>query len=80
MYEKLTADNIMFDIGSENTVVYRDEEGKCFDVESWQESFVQNCGNVIKDSGIMDVSNGDFRLSDSSVAKEFGFEDIKKAR
>lgn len=73
-------DNIMFDISSENTVVYRDEEGKCFDVESWQESFVQNCGNVIRDPGIMDVSNGDFRLSDSSVAKEFGFEDIKKAR
>ncbi|MBE6646859.1 MAG: right-handed parallel beta-helix repeat-containing protein [Ruminococcaceae bacterium] len=71
-------DNIMFDIGSENTVVYRDEEGKCFDVESWQESFPQNCGNVIKDPGIMDVSNGDFRLSDSSVVKEFGFENTNK--
>lgn len=69
-------ENIMFDIGSENTVVYRDEEGKRFAVESWQEAFPQNYGNVVSDPEILNIDAKDFRIAESSCAKDLGFENI----
>ena len=69
-------ENIMFDIKAEKTVVYRDDKENCYGLKPWQEAFPQNYGNVVSDPEILNFDAKDFRIAESSCAKELGFENI----
>ena len=69
--------NIMYDISREAVMVI-DEEQNCYGLDDWQKSYPQNCENTVRDPEIVNISEKNFVIKESSYVKALGFEDIVK--